>query len=137
MATLSARPSGLCCPLPLRPDDVDILITHGPPRAHLDTLRLGCLALLGEVWRVRPRLHIFGHVHEGYGTDWLGFDAVQEIYERTIVAGGGVWNVMRLVAAFVRAMFRPATEARSLLVNPCMVGGLRDDERRKPIVVQI
>lgn len=31
------------------PDDVDILVTHGPPRAHLDTLRLGCPALLGEV----------------------------------------------------------------------------------------
>lgn len=119
------------------PDDVDILVTHGPPRAHLDTLRLGCPALLGEVWRVRPRLHIFGHVHEGYGTEWLDFDAVQEAYERTVVAGGGLWNVIRLAVAFIRAMLRPGAEARSLLVNPCIVGGLRDDERRKPIVVQI
>lgn len=119
------------------PDNIDILITHGPPRAHRDTLRLGSVALLREVWRVRPRLHVFGHVHEGYGTEWLGFDAVQETYERTIVAGGGLWNVAHLAAEAVRAMFRPATEARSLLVNPCMVGGLRDDERRKPIVVRI
>lgn len=119
------------------PDDVDILITHGPPRAHLDTLRLGCPALLDELWRVRPRLHVFGHVHEGYGTEWLDFDAVQEAYERTVVAGGGLWNVARLVVAFVQAVLGPRTEARSLLVNPCLVGGLRDDERRKPVVVHI
>lgn len=119
------------------PDDTDILITHGPPRAHLDILRLGCPALLGEVWRVRPRLHVFGHVHEGYGSEWLSFDPLQWAYERTVVAGGGLWNGVRVVADFVRAMLRPATEARSLLVNPSMVGGLRDDERKRAIVVCI
>lgn len=119
------------------PDDIDILITHGPPRAHLDTLRLGCPALLAEAWRVRPRLHVFGHVHEGHGSEWLGFDALQEAYERTVVAGGGLWNVVRVMAEFFRGVLRPATESRSLLVNPCMVGGLRDDERRKAIVVHV
>lgn len=120
------------------PDDIDILITHGPPRAHLDTLRLGCPALLAEVWRVRPRLHVFGHVHEGHGNEWLGLDALQEAYERTVVAGGGLWSVLRVLGGYVRAvMFGSPAEARSLLVNPCMVGGLRDDERRKAIVVRI
>jgi hypothetical protein len=37
--------------------------------------------------------------------------------------------------SFSRAIFRPRTEAKCLLVNPCMVGGLRDDERRQPIRV--
>lgn len=119
------------------PRDTDILITHGPPRAHLDTLRLGCPALLAEVWRVRPRLHVFGHVHEGYGSEWLGFDALQEAYERVVVAGGGLWNVVRVMAELVGAMLCPAAEARCLLVNPCMVGGLRDDERRRAVVVNI
>ncbi|ROV90202.1 hypothetical protein VSDG_08772 [Cytospora chrysosperma] len=120
------------------PDDVDILITHGPPRAHLDVLRLGCPALLEELWRVRPRLHVFGHVHEGYGSEWLSFDTLQEAYERTVIAGGGLWNGMHVVAEFVRAtLLRSPTEPKSLLVNPCMVGGLRDDEREKPIVVRI
>lgn len=58
------------------PDDIDILITHGPPRAHLDLMTLGCVHLLQELWRVRPRLHVFGHVHEGAGTEWLQFDAL-------------------------------------------------------------
>jgi Icc-related predicted phosphoesterase len=55
------------------PDDVDILITHGPPYGILDRApdsqdHAGCRPLLSAVHRVKPRLHIFGHVHEGYGT---------------------------------------------------------------------
>jgi predicted phosphohydrolase len=55
----------------LIPDGVDVLITHGPPRGHGDALpngaRVGCPELLAAVRRVRPRLHVFGHIHEGYG----------------------------------------------------------------------
>lgn len=53
------------------PVDTDILITHGPPYGILDGERssrdhAGCAELLQAVMRVRPRLHIFGHVHGGY-----------------------------------------------------------------------
>ncbi|KAH6856707.1 Metallo-dependent phosphatase-like protein [Chaetomium sp. MPI-CAGE-AT-0009] len=119
------------------PQGIDVLVTHGPPRAHLDLLRLGCEHLLRELWRVRPRLHVFGHVHEGAGIEWLQFDELQGAYERTVVAGGGVWNVLRTIKALVRSLFRPAAEARSLLVNPAIVGGLRDNERRRPVKVTI
>lgn len=119
------------------PRGVDVLVTHGPPRAHLDLLRLGCERLLGEVWRVRPRLHVFGHVHEGAGSEWLQFDELQGAYERTVVAGGGVWNLLWTVKAFVLSLFRPPAEARCLLVNPAIVGGLRDNERRRPVKVVI
>lgn len=55
----------------LIPDGIDILITHGPPLGHGDvTFRgehVGCHDLLEAVRRVRPRLHLFGHIHEGYG----------------------------------------------------------------------
>jgi len=55
------------------PDGLDILITHGPPFAILDynlpsDPREGCPYLFEAVFRVRPRLHVFGHVHAGYGT---------------------------------------------------------------------
>jgi hypothetical protein len=82
-------------------------------------------------------LHVFGHVHEGAGTEWLQFDELQEAYEQTVVAGGGLWNLMRTVKEFMRAFFHPATEARCLLVNPSIVGGLRDNERRRPVKVVI
>ncbi|KAE8155259.1 Metallo-dependent phosphatase [Aspergillus avenaceus] len=119
------------------PDDIDILITHGPPRAHLDLLNLGCVHLLQELWRVRPRLHIFGHVHEGAGTEWLQFNALQRAYERTVVYGGGVWNLLQTIKEFALTFFIPPSEAKCLLVNPAIVGGLRDDKRRQPIRVII
>jgi Icc-related predicted phosphoesterase len=53
------------------PDDVDILVTHGPPYHVLDETRrgkaVGCRDLLDAIARVRPKVHIFGHIHEGYG----------------------------------------------------------------------
>ena len=117
------------------PVDIDILITHGPPKGHLDLLTLGCPYLLSEIWRVRPRVHIFGHVHEGAGTEWLLFDTVQKAYEQTVIAGGGFWNLIRTVQEFILSKYRPNIESTCLLVNPSMVGGLRDNERRHPVKI--
>lgn len=54
------------------PKDTDILITHGPPQGILDQSSKhgkpqGCEQLLAAVRRVRPRLHVFGHIHQQYG----------------------------------------------------------------------
>ena len=54
------------------PDDVDILMTHGPPIGHGDLCRhggrAGCVELLSTIQkRVKPKVHVFGHIHEGYG----------------------------------------------------------------------
>ncbi|GFF33102.1 metallophosphoesterase domain-containing protein 1 [Aspergillus lentulus] len=50
---------------------VDIMITHGPPAGVLDTVvnggSVGCEGLFAAVKRARPRVHVFGHIHEGYG----------------------------------------------------------------------
>lgn len=55
----------------LIPDGIDVLVTHGPPRGHGDRTvageDVGCADLLDAVRRLRPRLHVFGHIHEGYG----------------------------------------------------------------------
>ncbi len=56
----------------LIPDDTDLLITHGPPYGILDeVLRdprpVGCRDLLRRAEQVQPRVHVFGHIHEGYG----------------------------------------------------------------------
>lgn len=56
------------------PKDTDILITHGPPLGILDTIavsfpHLGCEDLFDVVTNdVKPKLHVFGHIHGGYGT---------------------------------------------------------------------
>jgi Icc-related predicted phosphoesterase len=54
------------------PEQVDILITHSPPFGVLDIeaggYQEGCRDLLKRVKKVKPRIHVFGHIHEGYGT---------------------------------------------------------------------
>lgn len=58
------------------PDDTQVLLTHGPPAGILDlTGRLesaGCEDLLARVDSIRPLLHAFGHIHEGYGRKHIG-----------------------------------------------------------------
>ena len=66
----------------LIPDDVDILVTHGPPFGMLDLVdydqhcgnyHVGSKSLAHRVGKIdddgdgRRRLLIFGHIHEGYG----------------------------------------------------------------------
>jgi predicted phosphohydrolase len=55
----------------LIPSETDILITHGPPHGHGDMTSTGeycgCVDLMKRIGDVKPRLHLFGHVHEGYG----------------------------------------------------------------------
>ena len=55
----------------LIPKNTDILITHGPPYGILDkTPRnewVGCEELVKKVIEIKPKIHAFGHIHEGYG----------------------------------------------------------------------
>ncbi len=67
------------------PPGIDVLVTHGPPHGIRDRVqgvmarslglamghgpRVGCEELREAVRRVRPRLHVFGHIHEGYGRE--------------------------------------------------------------------
>ncbi|KAK8042564.1 calcineurin-like phosphoesterase [Apiospora phragmitis] len=62
------------------PRNTDVLITHGPPRHHLD-LNLGCSGLLRDGWRVKPKLHVFGHIHCSRGTQSVFWDSCQLGYE--------------------------------------------------------
>ncbi|GAP72044.1 hypothetical protein SAMD00024442_22_37 [Candidatus Symbiothrix dinenymphae] len=52
--------------------DVDVLITHTPPFGILDRTisggHSGCEDLLKAVNQIKPRYHLFGHIHEAYGT---------------------------------------------------------------------
>ena len=51
------------------PIDTDILVTHNPPLEIGDSpRRAGCPDLLKRVCEVKPKYHLYGHTHEGYGT---------------------------------------------------------------------
>ena len=62
------------------PDDVDILVTHSPPFGVLDKdsegEQAGCRDLLETVTgRVRPRVHVFGHIHASSGLSVIGLES--------------------------------------------------------------
>jgi Icc-related predicted phosphoesterase len=55
------------------PAGLDVLVTHGPPEGIGDSsgwedgTRAGCEELLARVQVVKPRLHLFGHIHQDGG----------------------------------------------------------------------
>lgn len=54
----------------LIPSSTDIIVTHGPVYGKLDKCddgHVGCEMLDQVVKKIKPRLHISGHIHEGYG----------------------------------------------------------------------
>lgn len=55
----------------LIPNNTDILITHGPAGSILDLTmdgeKAGCGLLRQKIEKIRPVLHVCGHIHEGRG----------------------------------------------------------------------
>lgn len=58
------------------PDDVDYLISHGPPKGFRDAYydistrteeHVGSMSLWENILRIRPEAVFFGHIHSGYG----------------------------------------------------------------------
>lgn len=53
------------------PSDTDVLITHSPAYAILDFddgINYGDERLLAKVMEMKPRVHLFGHIHAQHGT---------------------------------------------------------------------
>jgi hypothetical protein len=119
------------------PLETDVLITHTPPRYHLD-LNLGCAALLEEIWLVKPRLHVFGHIHSGHGREAIFWDEGQRAYERLMARKRGgvlldiipsmawidafkvVWHGVRGIL-WQRLMVGPAGGHGGMMINASVV----------------
>ncbi|KAJ7653791.1 metallophosphoesterase domain-containing protein 1 [Mycena rosella] len=108
----------------------DVLVTHGPPFGHLDRGCAGCPALLAALWRVRPRLHVFGHIHAARGGERVTWNRAQRAYE-DVCAGEGGWCVL----GFVRCSGGDPTG--TVLINAAVVGGFKEEERLGAVVVYI
>jgi Icc-related predicted phosphoesterase len=60
------------------PEDIDILITHGPAWGFLDdvegnrNVHLGCELLAERIKQIKPKIHICGHIHSGHGHHYDG-----------------------------------------------------------------
>ena len=74
------------------PLDTDIVLTHTPPKFHCDESKdrgaAGCEVLRQTLWRVRPRLAICGHVHEGRGAERILWDLdAQNVQYKELATG--------------------------------------------------
>ena len=59
-------------PKSLIPDGINVLVTHEPPAMILDesnNTHWGNAHLRNRVFQVKPKYHLFGHAHEGHGTE--------------------------------------------------------------------
>lgn len=60
------------------PCDTDVLITHSPPYGIMDVSHwgrnhIGSQSLYDQIsTRIKPKIHCFGHLHEGYGVQNIG-----------------------------------------------------------------
>ncbi|KAL8678331.1 MAG: hypothetical protein Q9224_007124 [Gallowayella concinna] len=133
------------------PPDTDILLTHGPPKYHLDLSDArGCPFLAREIWsRPAPlKLVVFGHIHEGHGREDLAFDNVQALKEELLLGGRGILSFFQLTITILMEWlmlmlaFTGHPEDRNAhegvtLVNAAIAKGLRGKDARSPIVVEI
>jgi Icc-related predicted phosphoesterase len=71
------------------PEGLDILVTHGGPYGILDTIQnehLGSMAMQKHVQRAKPKFHLFGHLHDGYGimrwgeTKFMNVSIMDDLY---------------------------------------------------------
>jgi len=87
----------------LIPENTDILITHGPPYGYLDKLpnipeNLGCELLRERVKEVKPKIHVFGHIHYGHGyttngdTHFINAAVLNEEYQHEHKPLNVEWN---------------------------------------------
>ncbi len=73
------------------PSDTEILITHGPPFSYGDStadgFQCGCVDLLNTIasFQTKPRIHIFGHIHEDYGKIFLDYVVISDCNLRSLV----------------------------------------------------
>ncbi|OIW24736.1 phosphoesterase [Coniochaeta ligniaria NRRL 30616] len=125
----------------------DIVVTHGPPKLHLDSRdfhRAGCAYLAEHIARIRPLLVVFGHIRASYGREDVVLDAAQRAYEEVMIGWSG-WETVAWMAALVlwarlkwlvRGFTRQPGKSTSF-VNAAVVGGPKNELRNPPIVVEL
>ena len=60
---------------------IDVVVTYMLPLFHLDIADFGDENLWEEMGRRRSRVHVLGHVHEGYGKGCFVYDCFEACYE--------------------------------------------------------
>ncbi|KUJ16395.1 uncharacterized protein LY89DRAFT_719120 [Mollisia scopiformis] len=110
--------------------EVDVIMTHGPARYRLDlssgSESLGCPHLFRAMRRIRPKLHVFGHVHNAYGAEIVRWednkhlpedDHVDDGIQAKTKTEGFVEDGVKRIGISARA-----TGAETVFVNAALMG---------------
>ena len=119
---------------------IDVLVTHGPPRGHVDGAGgYGCDDLLDALWRVKPRVMVCGHIHAGRGMERLEWDRAQQTWEGVVRRRNKVgWGEMLVeIWQLLCLWLGGGSTDSSLIVNCAVVGGARDQLIRTAAVLDI
>ncbi|PGH01227.1 hypothetical protein AJ79_07999 [Helicocarpus griseus UAMH5409] len=123
------------------PDDADVVVTHGPPVLYRNSDRKGDGYLLKELRRVKPRLAVFGHVHDGYGEDELVHDGVQNARDEVVLDRSGMYALVRMgfwiVLMWFGFLFRFHRAPVTRLVNAAVTPGKRNMGEKRAIVLEL
>ncbi|KGQ06380.1 putative rhamnogalacturonate lyase C [Beauveria bassiana D1-5] len=123
------------------PADVDVLLTHGPPRGHLDDGGKGCPQLMNEILRVRPKLVVFGHIHRGHGQERLSYDGFDRAYGEIMSGNDTLLSAMGMLFWFcisrVGRMLGWHATTETTMVNAAVVGEAMDRAEHDGIVVNV
>jgi Icc-related predicted phosphoesterase len=100
------------------PTNTDILVTHGPPAGHLDipgesrynssNVGVGCELLRSRVDLIKPKIHVFGHIHGSYGykfsnnTHFFNAAVLNENYNLTNKPITIDWDILTNTLDFIK-----------------------------------
>lgn len=79
--------------------DTDIVVTHGPPFGVGDLVRTfgeitGCYHLLNKIMEIKPKVHQFGHIHEGAGKYRMQ-DSINTLFINAACVVGFPYNIKK------------------------------------------
>lgn len=128
----------------LLPDNIDVLLTHGPPKGHLDVFEVsrGCEWLTRELWNKKPRLVVFGHIHAGHGIESLDWGFIQKSYEQILLGDAALLNLIPMAVAQIVSnlwymLFRTPRLGISTLINASVVEGKNNVGNKPPRIIDI
>lgn len=92
---------------------------------HHRDIKLGCAGLLAEIWRVKPTVHIFGHIHTGHGKEYIFWNDAQQAQEQfaNSRSGSGILGDVIPSRSWTDALRVLWYSVKGLLWQWLMVGG--------------
>lgn len=85
------------------PAGTNILLTHGPPYGFLDCNKAGNRYLLQEIWRSKPQLVVFGHIHAGRGKEVIKYSKIRALSVDILLANK---TAIRVIVSAILALLQ-------------------------------